>query len=222
MSENVGRQNTPTSVSTPLIFPPNPPSKRPNSRFLTFANVALALLSLVVAVLIVVAQSWEPMTVTPQDPIARLRPFSSPFRIDNTGYVPLWVEHVYCYVDNVRWNSVTMKRILERSLDWEQFPLQRNESKTILCNVLDAPTPPELADIVIGVDYRLVPFLPWTLRKLVRFTGAYADQWQWLRQPIGPIESETNRAVDRLADTGRSRFAFKGGGFQERSDAQHK
>jgi hypothetical protein len=150
------------------------------------------------------------MTVTPQDPIARSQPFSSPFRIDNTGYVPFWIEHVYCYAGDVRWSFVTMKRILERSLDWEHFPLQRNESKTILCNVLDAPTPPQQADIVIAVDYRPLPFLPWTLRKLVRFTGAYADQWQWLRQPIGPIESETNRAIDRLADTGRSRYAFKG------------
>ena len=103
-----------------------------------------------------------------------------------------------------------MERILERSRDWEQFPLQRNESKTILCNLLDAPTPPQQADIVIGVDYRPLPFLPWTIRKLVRFTGAYADQWQWLRQPVGPIESETNRSIDKMADTGRSRYAFKG------------
>jgi hypothetical protein len=211
MSGNISRENTARKLSTPLLIPPTPPSKSRNSGFASFANVALPLLGLALTVSIAVVQFRPQMTVTPQDPLAKSQPLSSPFRIDNTGYVSFWVEHVYCYAGKVRWNFVTMERILERSRDWEQFPLQRNESKTILCNLLDAPTPPQQADIVIAVDYRLLPFLPWTYRKLVRFTGAYADQWQWLRQPIGPIESETNRAINRLADTGRSRYTFKGG-----------
>jgi hypothetical protein len=211
MSENIARQSTKRNVSTPLLSPPDPPSERRNSGFSSLASIALALFGLVLTVSMAVVHLRSPITVTPQDRIAKLLPFSSPFRIDNTGDLSIWVEHVYCYGANVRWNSVTMDRILERSHDWEQFTLQRNESKTILCNVLDTPTPPQRADIVIAVDYRPLPFLPWTFRKLARFKGAYADQWQWLRQPIGPIESETNRAIDRLSDTGRSRYAFKGG-----------
>ncbi len=214
MSENIAHQNIPRNVGTPLPFLPTPPSKSRSSGLRSFVKLALSLLGLALTLSIALAQFWPQMTATPQDPIAKSQPFTSPFRIENTSYFSLWVEHVYCYVGDAQWNFVTMKRVLERSHDWEHFLLQRNESKTILCNVLDAPTPPQQTDIVIAVDYRPLPFLPWTLRKLFRFTGAHVDQWQWLRQPIGPIEAETNRAIDRLADTGRSRYQFERGGIQ--------
>jgi hypothetical protein len=138
------------------------------------------------------------ISVSTQEPIERSQPFSVPFRISNTGYLPFYVEHAYCYAREITWGTISMNHILERSKNWDGYTLDQGESKTILCDFLDAPTPPQKADLMIVVDYRLAKHLPGAFRKLAHFTGAYVDNWQWLRQPSDDIAAEASSEIDRL------------------------
>ena len=91
-----------------------------------------------------------------------------------------------------------MTHILVRPDGSDSFTLNAGESKTILCSFLEAPTPPNEADMIVVVDYRVGGNLLWPARKLFRFTGAYIDNWQWLPEPSGDIEGEANSAIDNL------------------------
>jgi hypothetical protein len=143
------------------------------------------------------------MAVFPQEPIEKSQPFSVPFRIDNTGYLPFFVEHVYCYAIEIKAASIRMRHIVEAAHKWDHLTLNRGESKTIFCHTLKGPAPPQEADIAIVVEYKAFAFLPWTVRKLVRFNGAFIDNWQWLKQPSGEIESEANEKIDEIVRLAR-------------------
>jgi hypothetical protein len=164
---------------------------------------AKAILSLVLAVATAAIQLKPQMRVSPLAPIKQSQPFSIPFRIENTGYLPFYVDRSFCYAREISWGTITMTHMLVRSDGWDGFTLNPGESKTIVCRILDAPTPPHEADIIIVVDYRVSENLFGPSRKLFRFTGAYIDNWQWLPQPSDGITDEVNREIDELLGLSR-------------------
>ena len=81
--------------------------------------------------------------------------------------------------------------------DWNNFELGRGESKTIITNWVHAPIVPSAADVAIVVDVRPFRWFPWSFRRYFRFTGAYVDNWQWLKQPCAEMEAEANQEIDK-------------------------
>jgi hypothetical protein len=134
------------------------------------------------------------LSVSPQSEIEKAQPFSAPFRITNAGYLSLYIENVTIYVHNMEYEGFRSQHATSNDPAWDNFTLDRGESKTIVYYVARAPVPPKHADMAIVVDYR---FFGITWRRPFRFVGAYVDNWQWLPQPAGDIEAKLNTEVDR-------------------------
>jgi hypothetical protein len=139
------------------------------------------------------------MTVSPQEPMEKSQPFSIPFRIDNSGYFSFYVDHVFCYLNSVKGEHVTVSKGTLHDPSWNRFDLERGEPKTVICNLQDQIKPlglPKAADIAIVVDYRPFQHFPRSFRRYARFTGAYVDNWQWLGQPSGPIQADADKEIE--------------------------
>jgi hypothetical protein len=134
---------------------------------------------------------WPQFTVFPQESLIKAEPFSAPFRIENTGFVPVHVDDV---VHEAKLGPVNIARSSTRGAGWSDFRLKRGESKAIISNF--ANTIPNSADLAVVIDYRPVAFVPFTLRRYFRFVGAYGDNWQWLQQPSADIEEDADKQVD--------------------------
>jgi hypothetical protein len=122
--------------------------------------------------------------VTPGAPRLRQQPFSVPFEIWNSGYVPLRDVTVECEVRRAAlpWGSVDGFTIA--GYPEQRSPrLRHNEAMTIECPLTNAS--PRVAELEVRLEYGypLVPF--WRARKVARFVGALGDEWHWRRQPSG-------------------------------------
>lgn len=138
------------------------------------------------------------LAVSAQQEIQKSDPFSAPFRIDNSGYLSFYVDHVFVYVGEAKIGGATFGRDLYHQPDWEKFELGRGESRTILINLVRVSGVPHSADIAIVVDVRPFHWFPWSFRRYFRFTGAYIDNWQWLAQPSGPIREDADGSIDKF------------------------
>jgi hypothetical protein len=171
-------------------------TKNQTSRLLVPLAWSITVLSLATTLGTAAIQLGAQIRVSPQEPIERSQPFSIPFRIENTGYLPFDVDHVYCYARKIRIGTISIIGALERSDGWDSFTLNAGESKAIVFRFVEVPAPPDEADIAVVVEYKLAWGLLRPRRKIFRFTGARVDNWQWLPQPSGDIESEVNSAID--------------------------
>jgi hypothetical protein len=161
----------------------------------TILGLVLAAASLITGLVFLRPQ----MTVSPQEPLERSQPFSVPFRITNAGYLALHITMVNCYFEHVEVGQLTEDQSDEHSPSWDDRTLERQEPETVICYLVHAPTPPKKADIAIVVDYHPygIPFF--TFRRYFRFVGEYIDNWQWLGQPSGPIQSNADAQIKKSA-----------------------
>lgn len=140
------------------------------------------------------------MSVTPQEPIEKSQPFTVPFRIDNTGLLSFTVEHVYCYVGDAKSQSPNVKIDIGSFVigysDWDNVTLESDGGGTLTCKILKVPNMQDLinADITIVIDYKPFGF-PASYRKYYRFTGAYVDNWQWVRKPVDDIKKDVDAGI---------------------------
>ena len=135
------------------------------------------------------------MTVTPQEPLIKQEPFSVPFEIDNTGYFSFPVDHVFVYMNEIRYGHMLVTRSVSHRSEWDRFILDRGEGKTIVTRI--ANFKPETADIAVVIDYRPFKRFPISFRRYFRFVGAYGDTWQWLKQPSSEIQDAAASEIDR-------------------------
>ena len=129
------------------------------------------------------------LEVSPSNPIDPRQPFSVPFKITNTGLLAIRDVTIYCYIHRVEVGPLMVTNCVVGQPDWNINKLDRGESKTIICRLVQAPTMPSDADIAIVVDHKAfgVPFK--VLRRVFRFIGQYGATWQWLPQPSADIQS---------------------------------
>jgi hypothetical protein len=138
------------------------------------------------------------MLVSPQEPTQRSQPFSVPFRIENTGYLSFYVEHVSCVVNKVKVGELQISDSVKPFPEWDGIVLDRADGGTVTCNIYSGPiTPKTIADIAIVIDYkpcRSFPFGPFT--KYFGFDGRYVDNWQWTRKPSRQSQTEAGKATE--------------------------
>jgi len=133
------------------------------------------------------------IAVSPQGELANGQPFSPPFDVTNTGYLEVHVDNVTVVIHKVEYHgkiSVTDATI--GGVDWDNFDLDRNESKTIVLYLANGQ--PDKADVVIAVDYKYFGFKG---RRLLRFEGIHMDNWDWSKQPIADLEPGIEKVVDK-------------------------
>jgi hypothetical protein len=133
------------------------------------------------------------LSVTPDAQLRTSQPFSAPFRITNTGYLSVKISYVILYLRQVDAGIVSFRDSTNGNRDWDNFTLDRGDSKSIVSLFLDSPRPPQKTDIVWVIYYE---FLGKTWRRYFRFQGAYMDNWQWLPQPYGDIEDDIKKYAD--------------------------
>jgi hypothetical protein len=140
------------------------------------------------------------MDVVPQEPLEHSQALTTPFRIQDAGYLSLDIKRVFCYVHEIKFSSPSIKEgkignTTARMRQAENVVLETGESETIFCHLLNEPIMPDKADMAVVVDYK-VWIVPWTLRKYKRFIGANGDHWEWLSEPLDDIEPEIDKQIN--------------------------
>ncbi len=136
------------------------------------------------------------ITVAPLGELDTNQPFSAPFEITNSGYLKVHIESVIVDAYNIEYpRGIRMADNIESRVPWDNFDLDRGESKTIFTRFVISDQLPIKADIVFSVEYEFF-WKRW--RRLYRFEGVHGDRWQWSKQPIGNIEDEVNKRIDEV------------------------
>jgi hypothetical protein len=140
-------------------------------------------LALGVAGVVFTAYQLRPqMVVDHQEPLEANNPMSSPFSVQNTGYFSFWVEDAHCWALKVKVAGATITNGSWDSVAYHNHYLDRANSTTVFCKIVDAPTLPTEADIQIVVRYKPWHFFPMTFDKVFRFVGRYGDHWEWTKE----------------------------------------
>ena len=181
--------------------PENKPVPATKTRAWTLPTVLGLIIGVVGAVGVI--ELRPQLGVSPQEPIEKLKPFSTPFGITNTGYLSFFVEHVYCYVHQLSAEHRNLSPNVLHFNDWDDVNLDRGDGGTIICDFFPVAPPKVVADIVIIIDYKPFRQFPVSFRKYFRFKGAYVDNWQWIREPSTGIEAQIDNDVARII-TGHS------------------
>ena len=138
------------------------------------------------------------ITVSPEEQIEKSQPFSAPFRILNSGYLSVRVDHIYCYAKEVVAGPVSVGPATFESEGWKDFELERGEPKTVICRILRTNSEITKADIAIVVDVQPFSWICWIPRRYFRFVGAHVDIWRWTGQPAAPIKKEADEAISKI------------------------
>ncbi len=171
-------------------------SKSHKGALLAFAGLAIAL---VVAYL----QLRPQMEVSPKEEIEKSQPFSSPFTIHNSGYLPFRIERTFCYANNIQAAQTTIQ---DSVATWDTEPrnaeVESGHNDTVFCKWMHSAAPPSRADIVIVIDYAPFGFpATYTSRQYFRFVGAYIDTWQWGEKTTeSSTKNAANKAIERALD----------------------
>ena len=137
-----------------------------------------------------------PIGISPQEPIEKLKPFSTPFRIENTGYLSFYVEHVFCYIRKIEVDQQLFEGDVIDFPELDDLTFGRGDSGTITCDLFKGTTAQHIVtEIVIVVDYKPFKAFPKSFRKYFRFQGAYVDNWQWLQEPSPGIEDDVDKNI---------------------------
>jgi hypothetical protein len=143
---------------------------------------------------------WPSLTVVPGAPFDPEQPFSVPFKITNSGYLPIRNLKTHCYVHRVSAGKLTAACNLLSDKSWNTAHLARSESITIITSFIDAPRHPAEADLAIVLDHNAfgIPFI--NLRNIFRFVGRFRATWQWLQQPSSEIKGEVDKLMSYWAE----------------------
>jgi len=138
---------------------------------------------------------WPSILVEPLPPIDAAQPFSVPFKITNSGFLPIKNLKPYCYLHWAKVAGNTFSANLSSNDRWNAEYLARGEAITIITNFIHSNILPSEADLAIVVDYNPfgVPFK--TMRSVSRFVGQFGNTWQWLQQASRPIRADIHRSI---------------------------
>ena len=156
----------------------------------TVLGLAIGIAGLIVGLITLRPQ----LSASAGDPVEKLLPFSVPFQITNTGYLPVRSLRVFCDAVRVRLGGSQVTRAVIGRSDWDTDILQPNESRTIECRLVRTSRPPEIADLVIVAKYRATG-IPITLTRMFRFVGRFGDTWQWTKQPIEEVGTQVKEDI---------------------------
>src|SRR5258706_14232302 len=90
------------------------------------------------------------LLVSPSDAIDRAQPFSVPFKITNAGFLAVNKVAICCYVHRVEVGPMVVTSSLISNPDWNVNTLDRGESKTVICSLVNAMR--TMPDIAIVID----------------------------------------------------------------------
>lgn len=131
---------------------------------------------------------WPSISTEPLPLPDPAQPFLVPFKVTNSGYLPIKDLRGHCYIDKIKVGDLNVENSVLSG--WEADYLARGESMTMMVDLIDSQVPPAPAeaDIAIVVDYKplLMPFL--SLRGVSRFVGHHGATWQWLRQTSAELK----------------------------------
>jgi hypothetical protein len=135
------------------------------------------------------------MEVSEKAELEGSQPFTAPFNIHNSGYLPFHIQRAICYAAKIKVGGIT----LEGDMMGNEVPkeeLERGHNETIFCRFSHSDSPPSEASIAIVVDYTPWGFpLSYTSRQYFCLTGAYGDTWDWIENPC---PSSTKEGADRI------------------------
>jgi hypothetical protein len=161
------------------------------------AEMALGIAGLVIGIvgLAGLISLWPSLSIEPLAPIDSKQPFSVPFKVTNSGYLPIKDLEPFCYVHSVKVGGHTFTANLMTNKNWATAHLERGESITIVSNFIHSDVMPAEADIAIAVDYK-----PWgmpfkTMRAVSRFVGHFGLTWQWFKQASKPIRQDVDKSI---------------------------
>ena len=176
-----------------------PPGKQPAAPLKKTTNWTLpTVLGLILSVVgaVGIIELLPQMSVSPQELLATGQPFSAPFELTNTGYLGIHIDNVIAIFHRLEYpggaNFIDFIDFEYANVAWDDFDLERGQSKTLLPYFSNGR--PEKADIVISIDYR---YFGWKGRSFFRFVGIHMDNWTWSKQPLGSLKPEINKAVDQ-------------------------
>lgn len=138
---------------------------------------------------------WPSISTEPLPLPDPAQPFLVPFKVTNSGYLPIRDLRGHCYIDKLKVGDLNVENSVLSG--WEADYLARGESMTMMVDLTDSqvgPAPAE-ADIAIVVDYKplLIPFV--CLRGISRFIGHHGDTWQWFQQTSAGLKQRIRASL---------------------------
>jgi|SRR5271165_2796908 len=77
------------------------------------------------------------MEVEPKGEIEKSQPFSAPFTIHNSGYLPFRIQRTYCYVDKIKVGKSNVSTSLIASNDEPRNEeIESGHNETVFCRFL--------------------------------------------------------------------------------------
>ncbi|HEY4905102.1 MAG TPA: hypothetical protein VIH89_16625 [Candidatus Sulfotelmatobacter sp.] len=139
------------------------------------------------------------MSVSPEQPLEHDRPFSTPFRLANTGYFSLDIVQENCYIDTIKTEAgVTVSGgIMNTTQMRASKTLERGQSDTMVCRFTNSLI--TRANLTVVIDYK-----SWGIqhRMYFRFDGGRtSEQWEWLEQPMDEdLRKRADKAMDDVIE----------------------
>ena len=119
------------------------------------SGTLLAILSLLLTAAGLIALRPQ-LSVSVQEQIEHLQPFSAPFRITNTGLLSIHLKSVICYFDEIDYPATSFRFVTEHRAQWDNVTLGGGDSETIICSIRSVT--PTAAKSRHGGCRRLQPF----------------------------------------------------------------
>jgi hypothetical protein len=95
------------------------------------------------------------LNVSIDEPLSSAQPYSPVFRITNTGLTALRDIVPYCYADSIETGASKFFKVLLAHNEWTVPVLDRGETKTIVCNMLQTDVEPTRFDIALVMEYSM-------------------------------------------------------------------
>lgn len=138
---------------------------------------------------------WPSISTQPLPLPDPAQPFLVPFKVTNSGYLPIKDLRGHCYIDKMTVGDLNVENSVLSG--WEADYLARGESMTMMVDLVDSQVraAPAEADIAIVVDYKplLMPFV--SLRGISRFAGHHGDTWQWFQQATAGLRKRIRASL---------------------------
>jgi hypothetical protein len=140
---------------------------------------------------------WPSISTEPLPLPDPAQPFLVPFKVTNSGYLPIKDLRGHCYIDKIRVGDLNVENSVLSG--WEADYLARGESMTMMVDLIDfrIPAASAEADIAIVVDYKplLMPFV--CLRGICRFVGHHEATWQWFQQASAELKRRIRASLEK-------------------------
>jgi hypothetical protein len=171
-------------------------AKEESSRFATISTIIGLVVGVVgLAGLITLRPQ---ITVSPSDALDHSQPFTVPFHITNASYYAIDEVTPTFYIHRLLVGGADVGKNLVK---YPAQNLDHGETGTVVFQFLQVGAFPQDADIVVVIDYHIAWLPFWHPRQYFRFVGQYAENWQWLAEPIGAVRQETDAAFEHDRQT---------------------